>query len=92
MKAYLACFDITDDRTRRQVGLQLLEYGQRVQRSVFEISVTRPEELERIREGILPLLDPDDDVRFYALCEHCRKGSKNAEGERIASFPAAVVL
>jgi CRISPR-associated endonuclease Cas2 len=40
---------------------------------VFE-SLLRPEELKRLRERLKPLLVPEeDDVRFYRLCENCRR-------------------
>ena len=41
--------------------------------SVFEC-LLRPEELKRRRERLKPLLVPEeDDVRFYRLCENCRR-------------------
>ena len=41
--------------------------------SVFEC-LLRPEELERLRERLKPLLAPEeDDVRFYHLCENCHR-------------------
>lgn len=92
MIAYLACFDISDDRIRYRVGKELNAYGNRVQRSVFEITLDRPEQLEKLRNELLPQLQAGDDLRFYSLCEHCRKRSVNVEGERLACFPAAVVL
>jgi len=38
-EVYVASFDISDGRLRRRVGDLLLRYGERVQRSVFEIMV-----------------------------------------------------
>jgi len=92
MHFYLACFDISDDRRRYRVAKALAEYGSRVQRSVFEISLKRPGDLDGLRRDIAALLEEDDDCRFYLLCASCRKGSVDAAGERIAQLPAAVVI
>jgi CRISPR-associated protein Cas2 len=66
-------YDIPDDRRRNRVCKLLKDYGERVQYSVFEC-LLRPEELKRLRERLKPLLVPEeDDVRFYRLCENCRR-------------------
>ena len=44
MHIYLACFDISDDKNRDRAGKELLTYGDRVQKSVFEIAIRRPED------------------------------------------------
>jgi CRISPR-associated protein Cas2 len=92
MLVYLACFDIVDDRTRYQVGKALAEYGERVQKSVFEISLHSDTQLKALKEELRPLLDPDDDLRFYALCKACRGRSHTVAGQPVALFPAAVVI
>lgn len=92
MNVYLACFDISDDKIRNRVGKFMEAYGDRVQKSVFEIIVKRPEELEMLRGKIGPMLDAGDDVRFYRLCAECRGKSLNVQGEAIAQFPAALVI
>ena len=66
-------YDSPDDRRRNRVCKLLKDYGERVQYSVFEC-LLRPEELKRLRERLKPLLVPEeDDVRFYRLCENCRR-------------------
>ncbi|ESQ17085.1 MAG: CRISPR-associated endonuclease Cas2 [Thiohalocapsa sp. PB-PSB1] len=92
MAFYLVCFDITEDRARYRVGAALLDYGTRVQRSVFEIEVPSGAELERLREAISQELAEDDDCRFYALCKTCRRRSTDTNGERVAYLPAAVLI
>ena len=54
MSLYIAAYDISRDSRRGRVAEILLEYGRRVQRSVFEIEV-EPEELDdlRFRVGVL---------------------------------------
>lgn len=92
MNLYLVCFDITDDKNRDRVGRELLAYGNRVQKSVFEILVRESDELNEIREKLLPLLEDGDDLRFYFLCADCRQKSMTVCGERLAHFPAAVII
>lgn len=92
MLVYLACFDISDDAIRYRVGNALSRYGNRVQRSVFEVTMPSETELARLAQEIQELLEPEDDMRFYALCRACRRRSRTAEGTQIAYFPAAVVI
>ena len=93
MEIYLACFDITDDRLRTRVGKLLLGYGDRVQKSVFEIAVKDPRELDRIRERLLEIVEEDDNnVRFYRLCAACRSASTALDGGEVARFPAIVIV
>lgn len=93
MHVYLACFDISDDGIRYRVGSLLARHGKRVQRSVFEVSFRQLAELDRLQEALRELpLGEEDDIRFYALCRACRGASQDLTNERIARFPAAVIL
>jgi len=92
MQIYLACFDISDDKNRDRAGKALLAYGERVQKSVFEIAIRHPRDLDVLRERLAPLLAEGDDLRFYRLCADCRSQSIGSQGEPLAHFPAAVVV
>jgi CRISPR-associated protein Cas2 len=92
MHNYLACFDISDNKNRDRAGKELLAYGQRVQKSVFEIAIRRPHDIDDIRRKLQPLLDDGDDLRFYRLCADCRSHSIGSQGQPLAHFPAAVVV
>lgn len=92
MHTYLACFDITDDRSRRRVCAILEEYGLRVQRSVFEISIDSIGDLKKLKARLTKYLETGDDLRFYNLCAACRASSVNATNGRIADFPLAVIV
>ncbi|MGR5237950.1 CRISPR-associated endonuclease Cas2 [Vibrio alfacsensis] len=67
----LACFDIEDDKTRRQVGHLLGGYGDRVQRSVFEVLFKNPQECKKVFDDLMNIIDDGDDLRFYPLCKRC---------------------
>lgn len=92
MHAYLACFDISDDKKRTRLARHLERYGHRVQYSVFEISVRGRAELDLLCAELAEMVDADDDVRFYALCRQCRGNSRDHRGQRIALYPSAIVV
>jgi len=92
MEIYVACFDISDDRLRDRVGHVLLEYGDRVQQSVFEIAVKNPGELNEMRIRLIDMVGQDDNIRFYRLCAACRDRSATLAGDPVASFPAVVIV
>lgn len=71
----LVCYDIGDvaglggDRLR-QVAQACLNFGTRVQYSVFECRIS-PAQWVALRAKLLQLFDPErDSIRFYALCEN----------------------
>lgn len=71
----LITYDLADDRMRRRVATTLEGYGQRVQKSVFEvptIEVAHFEELRARLRGEIDL-DPEDSIRLYDLCGRCMR-------------------
>ena len=92
MNTYLACFDISDDKVRYRVGKILGSFGNRVQKSVYEVRFKRAAQMERIRAEILDLLEASDDCRFYSICLSCRRKSHDCAGDKIAVFPTAIVI
>ena len=92
MEVYVACFDISDDGLRTRVGKTLLRYGDRVQKSVFEIAVSDRGELEEIRVLLADMVGDDDDIRLYRLCAACRGASSTLVGDEVARFPAVLIV
>lgn len=92
MPCYVACFDIGEDRIRTQVGKRLLEVGDRVQKSVFEVRVDTAQALFALAAELRDLLQEEDDLRFYRLCLDCRKASCDAHGQPLAGFPSTVIV
>lgn len=68
---YVICYDISDDRRRTRVATTLLDFGARVQESVFVAHLD--EELAgRMRERLERLVDPDwDRLHVFELCLAC---------------------
>jgi CRISPR-associated protein Cas2 len=64
-------YDISNDKRRLKVKKTLEGFGERVQYSVFECHLKR-QDLSRLRKRLKGLiLEKEDDVRFYLLCEQC---------------------
>lgn len=92
MHVYLVCFDISDDRARRDIGRLLLHYGSRVQESVFEIMLKDASQLQSLRQCIAKKLEHEHEVRFYRLCCGCRKQSFRLDDAPLADFPSVEVV
>lgn len=68
---FVVCYDVSDDKLRTQLSERLLDYGTRVQDSVFECLLDdelHARMIERI-EGVK--LDNADRVRIYRICAKC---------------------
>ncbi|WP_018013803.1 CRISPR-associated endonuclease Cas2 [Teredinibacter turnerae] len=92
MRLYLACFDIEDDKNRRKLGHLFLHYGQRVQYSVFEISLKDERQLDRLRAQCQRYIAPGDSLYFYWITQQGAAKSKDVDGNPIAQYPAVIVL
>lgn len=68
---YIVCYDISDDRRRQRLVDVMLDYGSRVEESVFECALEAPLAagmMDRIRK----VVDTEaDKVLVYGLCENC---------------------
>ena len=73
---YVVCYDIADDGRRSRVAGALLDFGVRVQESVFVANLD--EELAaRMMGRVSKLTDQQyDKVHVFALCEACSRRTK----------------
>ncbi|NPB09356.1 MAG: CRISPR-associated endonuclease Cas2 [Thermodesulfobacteria bacterium] len=70
---YLVSYDISDQKRLQRVHKFLKDFGAWKQRSVFECWLTK-EEYRKLKEGLKEIIKPREDrVRFYQICENCRK-------------------
>jgi CRISPR-associated protein Cas2 len=67
-------YDIRNDKRRTRMFKTLKNFGQWMQYSVFECELSRMEYV-RLKGSLDCLIEPrdDDSVRFYTLCEECKK-------------------
>lgn len=70
-KKFLIAYDISHPRRLQRVAKVMLDYGPRLQKSVFEAELT-PRLLHELRQRVLREIEPDEDgVKFYPLCRAC---------------------
>ena len=64
-------YDIANDKRRNRIAKILLDYGNRVQYSVFEAEITQ-ELLDEILLRLQAVINSDEDsVRIYKICSRC---------------------
>ncbi len=65
---YLICFDVHDAKRLRKIANEMENFGNRVQRSVFEchLEANQIRDLQQRLENWLELTQ--DQVRYYRLC------------------------
>lgn len=74
----LVSYDVSTEtregrRRLRRVAKVCLDYGQRVQKSVFECKVG-PAQLELLKNNLLEIIDENEDsLRFYQIIEPLEK-------------------
>lgn len=65
---YVICFDIANDKRLRKVAIQMENFGQRIQYSVFECYLDKTQ-LDRLQTRLQFIIDPEKDhIRYYHLC------------------------
>jgi CRISPR-associated protein Cas2 len=67
----IVAYDIADVKRLTKVAKIMLDYGRRVQKSIFEVTVTSPvfrTMKERIEKTII---STEDGVKYFQLCEKC---------------------
>ena len=68
---YLVTYDVAKDRKRKKMADFLLEYGVRVQYSVFECDLSE-KDVQAIIKKAEELLDlSSDSLLMYPLCRNC---------------------
>ncbi len=77
----VVCYDITDDKRRSRLYRRLHKFGIGVQYSVFECLLTKSRfaEMQKIVKATIKPKQGDR-VRYYSLCESCRKRVQATDG------------
>ncbi len=76
-------YDISEDKRRTKIHKILKSYGQWMQFSVFECSLSATE-YARLRNRLSKLISPEQDsIRFYFLCECCQPKVERIGGESV---------
>ena len=65
-------YDVMADKRRNRISKLMLDYGTRVQKSVFECNLEMAQ-FKRMTERLLKsYAEGEDTIRVYTLCEGCR--------------------
>jgi len=67
---YLVCYDVSDDRRRSQLATALLDFGRRVQESVFTAELDEGLHA-RMVERVRGIVGGEDRLLVVALCAAC---------------------
>jgi CRISPR-associated protein Cas2 len=67
----IVSYDIADPHRLAKIAKIMLDYGSRVQKSIFEVSMrgTAFEEMRRRVEDVI--VDEEDGVKYFPVCEKC---------------------
>ncbi len=88
----LLCYDITDDRRRQRLVQVLLDYGERIQESVFWIE-TEEDLSGRIRDRVRHVIEEgEDNVWIVPLCLGCAKRIQAIGVRPVPELPEFYVL
>lgn len=89
---YLVCYDIADDNRRQRISELLLDFGSRVQESVFQCLIDVPL-ADRMLERLKNTIDADSDSVFvFSLCDACLARSTDLGVARQASDPECYIV
>jgi len=74
----LVAFDISDNKVRRKVAIELLKHGVRIQHSVFELRLHK-HELTALTRQIKQRIELGDRLHYVPLCPK-DLGARGADG------------
>jgi CRISPR-associated protein Cas2 len=94
---YLIAYDVATTtpegrRRLRRVAQACKDYGQRVQKSVFECLV-EPQQWLLLQSNLLEIIDPDEDsLRIYPLDENVRRRIENVGRNEPIDFEGPLIV
>ena len=68
----LISYDIMDDKRRYKLAKALVFFGDRVQLSVFECNLEKPEYIKMTSKITKIINNDEDSVRIYKICVSCK--------------------
>jgi CRISPR-associated protein Cas2 len=92
-RKYIIAYDICESRRLNRVAKVMKNYGHRVQKSIFEASLTS-NQLKILKKQLIKEMDADiDGVKFFKLCSECeQKLSIIGKGTTTDLFQKVVII
>ncbi len=70
---YVVCYDVASQSRRSRLAKVLLDYGVRIQLSVFEADLPCSELLgQMVERAVATVSEEEDTLRLYTLCAKCQ--------------------
>jgi CRISPR-associated protein Cas2 len=69
---YVVSYDVPDDRKRNRIAKTLLDFGERVQYSVFEC-ILDEKIFEKLINRLHRIISEEDSIRIYPMCAKCER-------------------
>ena len=78
---FVVSYDVPEDKRRTKIHKVLKSYGQWVQYSVFECSLTETQ-YAKLRSRLAKVIKPEEDsILFFSLCACCQRKIDRIGGE-----------
>lgn len=85
MDNYLVIYDIADNKRLSRAASIILDYGIRIQKSVYEVHLNS-HSLEILKNRLSNVIDPKEDgLKIFHLCESCLS-KKISIGSKLEEF------
>ena len=86
-KRYLVIYDIADGKRLARAATIVLDYGVRVQKSVYEVRLTK-QSLTALQHRLARVINPEvDGVKIFPLCDNCL-ANRTSSGASLPQLPA----
>ena len=88
----VVAYDISDDKRRTKLHKALMNFGAPVQYSVFECILGK-EGLKKMKAAVGKVIKGEEDlVRYYYICDSCRKKIETTGGAKVTRERATIVV
>ena len=88
----VVAYDISDDKRRTKLHKALMNFGAPVQYSVFECILGK-EGLKKMKAAVERVIKDDKDlVRYYYICDACRKRIETTAGATVTRERPTIVV
>jgi CRISPR-associated protein Cas2 len=88
----VVAYDISDDKRRTKLHDTLMSFGAPVQYSVFECILDKGG-LKKMKAAVGKVIKGEEDfVRYYYICDGCRKKIETTAGAEVTRERPAIVV